>query len=331
MTLASRSRLLNDPNLRRLMRMVLAQRKILAFALLATAVAAATEPLLAKLTGTLTDRALLAGDASSAMWMPLSFVGLVIVRGFGSFASSYLLNRISQGVLVDLRMTMFERMLRWPSSTFENMPSGIVISKFVNEATNALNLAAEVLSTIVLDSLVVVALMGMLIYYNWQLTLVTLVVAPVIGLTLSGFSRRLRNLNLENQAMLGEMTRTIQEAHEGQRVVKVYDGDAYENERFRHINAKLRGFAMRMQVAWSAATPLTQIVGASGIAGVMMIALWQVRDARATPGDFVTFLAAALMLLPALRRRLPARRPPARPAPGYPPARHTGRHRSALR
>ena len=316
MPFASRSRLLNDPNLRRLMRMVLAQRKILAFALLATAVAAATEPLLAKLTGTLTDRALLAGDASSAMWMPLSFVGLVIVRGFGSFASSYLLNRISQGVLVDLRMTMFERMLRWPSSTFENMPSGIVISKFVNEATNALNLAAEVLSTIVRDSLVVVALMGMLIYYNWQLTLVTLVVAPVIGLTLSGFSRRLRSLNLENQAMLGEMTRTIQEAHEGQRVVKVYDGDAYENERFRQINAKLRGFAMRMQVAWSAATPLTQIVGASGIAGVMMIALWQVRDARATPGDFVTFLAAALMLLPALRHLAALNGPLARMAAG---------------
>ena len=316
MTFASRSRLLNDPNLRRLMRMVLAQRKVLGFALLATAVAAATEPLLAKLTGTLTDRALLAGDAGSAMWMPLSFVGLVIVRGFGSFASSYLLNRISQGVLVDLRMTMFERMLRWPSSTFENMPSGIVISKFVNEATNALNLAAEVLSTMVRDTLVVIALLGMLIYYNWQLTLVTLVVAPVIGLTLSGFSRRLRRLNLESQAMLGEMTRTIQEAHEGQRVVKVYDGDAYENERFRHINAKLRGFAMRMQVAWSAATPLTQIVGATGIAGVMMIALWQVRDSRATPGDFVTFLAAALMLLPALRHLAALNGPLARMAAG---------------
>jgi subfamily B ATP-binding cassette protein MsbA len=301
MTFASRSRLLNDPNLRRLMRMVLARRKVLAFALLATAVTAATEPLLAKLTGMLTDRALLAGDARSAMWLPLTFVGLIIVRGRGSFTSSYLLNRISQVVLVDLRMTMFERMLRWPSSTFENMPSGIVISKFVNEATNALNLAAEVLSTMVRDTLVVVALLAMLVYFNWQLTLVTLVVAPVIGLTLGGFSRRLRRLNVENQAMLGEMTRTIQEAHEGQRVVKVYEGDEYENERFRHINAKLRGFAMRMQVAWSAATPLTQIVGAMGVAGVMMIALWQVRDSRATPGDFVTFLAAALMLLPALR------------------------------
>ena len=301
MTEAQHPRLLDDPNLRRLFRMVLAQRKVLAFGLFATAIAAATEPLLAKLTGVLTDRALLERNDDSAMWLPFAFVGLFVIRGIASFASSYLLNRISQNVLVDLRHSMFERMLRWPSSTFENMPSGVVISKFVNEATNALNLAAEVLSTAVRDSLVVAGLLVMLMYYNWQLTLITLVIAPVIALTLRAFSRRLRRLNVENQAMLGEMTRTLQEAHEGQRVVKVYDGHAYESERFRHINARLRGFAMRMQVAWSAATPITQIAGALGVAIVMVIALWQVRETQATPGDFVTFLAAALLLLPALR------------------------------
>jgi subfamily B ATP-binding cassette protein MsbA len=101
--------------------------------------------------------------------------------------------------------------------------------------------------------------------------------------------------------MLGEMTRAIQEAHEGQRVVKVYEGADYENNRFRQINEKLRGFAMRMQVAWSAATPIAQVLGAIGVAIVMTVALWQAQSAKASPGEFVTFLAAALLLLPALR------------------------------
>ena len=130
-------RLLDDPNLRRLFGMVLGHRKVLAFALLATAVAAATDPILAKLTGVLTDRALLERDSRSVMWLPLAFVGLFIVRGLASFASSYLLNRISQSVLMNLRMTMFDRMLRWRAETFEQMSSSVVISKFVNEATNA--------------------------------------------------------------------------------------------------------------------------------------------------------------------------------------------------
>jgi ATP-binding cassette, subfamily B, bacterial MsbA len=292
-------RLLRDPNLHRLFRAVLAHRRILAFALIATVLAATTEPLLARMTGLLADYALV--DARAAVWLPLAFVGLFVLRGLAGFAGSYLLNRISQSVLMDLRMTMFSRMLSWSSGTFENMPSSVVVSKFVNEATNALNLAAEVLSTAVRDSLIVVALLAMLIYYNWQLTLITIVIAPVLAITLRAFGRRLRRLNLENQQMLGEMTRVVQEAHEGHRVVKVYGGEAYENERFRHVNARLRGYAMRMQVASSASTPVTQITGAIGVAIVMMIALWQVRETQASAGDFVTFLAAALLLLPALR------------------------------
>src|SRR5215203_5708831 len=200
-------RLLDDPNLRRLFRMVLGHRKVLALGLCATAVAAATDPILAKLAGTLTDRALLEGGSRTVMWLPLAFVGLFIVRGLATFGSSYLLNRVSQSVLMDLRMTMFERMLRWPSSTFEQVPSSVVISKFVNEATNALNLAAEVLSTAVRDTLIVIFLLTLLLYYNWQLTLVALTIAPVFALTLRAFSRRLRRLNVHNQEMLGEMTR----------------------------------------------------------------------------------------------------------------------------
>jgi subfamily B ATP-binding cassette protein MsbA len=294
-------RLLDDPNLRRLLRMVLSHRRLLVFGLIATSVSAATEPLIARLAGVLTDQALFQKEFKAVIWMPIAFVGLFIVRGLAIFGGSYLLNRVSQAVLVDLRMSMFDRMLHWPTTTFENTPSGIVISKFVNEATNALNLAAEVMSTAVRDSLIVLGLLAMLFYYNWQLTLLTMIVAPPIGIALRAFSRRLRRLNLDNQVMLGEMTRAIQEAHEGQRVVKVYEGADYENSRFRQINEKLRGFAMRMQVAWSAATPIAQVLGAVGVAIVMTVALWQAQSAKASPGEFVTFLAAALLLLPALR------------------------------
>ena len=301
MAKSSSPRLLDDPNLRRLFRMVFEHKRMLAAGLLASAIGASTEPMMAKLTGLLTDKAVFERDREWAVWLPAAFVGLFIVRGLAQFASSYLLNRISQAVLLQIRMKMFERMLQWPQSTFENIASGVVISKFVNEATNALNLAAETINVAVRDTLIVIGLVAMLIYYNWQLTLAILIVAPVIGIVLRTFSHRLRRLNIENQAMLGEMTRAVQEAHEGQRIVKIYEGDRYEIDRFGHINRRLRGFAMRMQIAWSAATPITQIAGSIGVAIVMVIALWQVRETNATPGDFITFLAASLLLLPALR------------------------------
>lgn len=220
--------LLAEPHLRRLLGMVLAHRGLLAAAFGALVIAAATEPLMAKLTGVLLDQGFLERDPRAALWVPAAFVGVFVVRGLATFASSFLLARISQFVLVQLRAQMFDKLLSWPQAAFENTPSGIVINKFVNEASNALNLAAEVMTTAVRDTLTVVALLALLLYHNWQLTLVTLVIAPLIAVILRGFSHRLRRLNVDNQAMLGEMTRAVQEAHDGARVIKVYQGEAYE-------------------------------------------------------------------------------------------------------
>ena len=115
-------RLLDDPNLHRLLRMVLTHRRWLVLGLIATGISAATEPLIARLAGVLTDQALFTREFSAVIWMPLAFVALFVVRGLAIFAGSYLLNRVSQAVLTDLRMTMFDRMLHWPTTTFENTP-----------------------------------------------------------------------------------------------------------------------------------------------------------------------------------------------------------------
>jgi subfamily B ATP-binding cassette protein MsbA len=293
--------LLQDPVFRRLLGRVLQERRILAVAIFAMLISAATEPLMAKMTGMLLDQGFYQRDARFALWVPVAFVGIFIVRGLAGFASTYLLNRISQGVLVELRGQMFEKLLTWPQKSFEDTPSGIVVSKFVNEASNALNAAAEVTTTAVRDSLTVIALLAMLLYYNWKLTLVTLVVVPLISLALRAFSKRLRRLSLEAQAMMGELTRSVQEAHDGSRVIKVYGGQQQEAERFGGINLKLRRFALKMQIPWSAATPVTQVIAAIGLAIVISVALYQARIGQFSPGDFITFLTAALLLLPPLR------------------------------
>jgi len=290
-----------DPVFRRLARLVFEHKPTLAVAVVAMAVAAAADALLARLTGNLVDVGLIQRDPGAGLWLPLAFVGVIALRGAAGFGSAILLNRISQSVLLQLRGRMFDKLLAWPQSAIEATPSGLVTSKFVNEASNALNAAAEVMSTAVRDSLTVVALLGVLLYYNWQLTLLALVVAPVIGVALRVFSRRLRHLAVGSQAMLGELTSAVQEAHEGSRVIKVYGAQRQERERFDRINHTLRRFATKMQVAWSAATPVTQIVSSVGLALLFSLALWQARAGALSPGEFVTFLAAAIMVLNPIR------------------------------
>jgi subfamily B ATP-binding cassette protein MsbA len=290
-----------DPLFRRLAAMVFQHKRLLALGMVAMAMAAATEPLMARLTGLLLDQGFYQKDARAGIWVPIAFVGLFVARGVANFASTFFLGRVSQAVLVELRAQMFERLLHWPQVAFETTPSGVIITKFVNEASNALTLAAESMTTAVRDSLTVVGLLVVLLYYNWQLTLVTLMIAPVIVAILRTSSARLRKLNVDNQVMLGEMTRAVQEAHEGARIIKIYAGQSYERGRFDAINQRLRRFAIKMQVAQAASTPLTQIVAAIGLAVVIGVALWQARTTGLSGGDFITFLTAALLLLPPLR------------------------------
>ena len=290
-----------DPVFRRLFAKVLVHKRVLALAAVAMVLTAAIDPLMARLTGVLLDKGFYERDSGTMMWLPVAFIGLFMLRGLSTFSSSMLLNKVSQSVLVDLRAAMFDRVLHWPQAKIEGTPSGLVVAKFLNEASNALNLAAEVMTTAVRDTLSVIALLSLLMYYNWKLTLVTLLIAPLLALVMRGFSSRLRQLNLDNQEMLAEMTRAVQEAHEGSRVIKVYDGFEYERGRFADINGKLRRFAMKMQVAASAGTPLTQLIAAIGLSIVISMALWQSRAGQLSAGEFVTFLAAAMLLLPPLR------------------------------
>jgi ATP-binding cassette, subfamily B, bacterial MsbA len=301
MTDPSQRSIFTDPNLRRMIAMVRAHPRPLAAALIAMVIAALTDPAIAALTRILLDRGFYDRQATAGLWVPLAFVGVFLVRGLATYASSYKISSVSQAVLVELRRRMFERLLHWPQTTLENTPSGMVISKFINEASNALNLAAEVMTTAVRDSLSVVALLGVLLFYNWPLTLLTMAFAPLVGGILRVFSARLRRLNVENQLMLGELTRAVQEGHEGSRVIKVYDGVGYESERFERINNRLRRFAMKMQVAWSAATPATQLIAAIGLSIVISLALWQARAGKLSGGEFIMFLTSALLLLQPLR------------------------------
>ena len=292
--------------------MVFKHRKFLAFATCAMIVDASCQGVIVKLTSRLLDKGIIEQDPQLGYWMPLAFVGVFFVRGLASYAGSYLVSGISQRVLVSLRQAMFERLLRWPQATLENTPSGVVLSKFINEASNALNLAAEVLTTLVRESLTTAVLLGMLLIDNWRLTMLTVIVGPLIAFVLRSFSRRLRRLNAESQAMLGEMTRVVQEAHEASRVIKVYDGVRYESERFERINLRLRRFAMKMQIAWSAATPATQVIAATGMAIVIAVAMWQAHHGLLTTAQFTEFLTAALLVLQPLRHLASVNSPIAR-------------------
>lgn len=196
---------------------------------------------------------------------------------------------------------MFSRMVRWSDELFMKHRCAEIQAKFINEASTALVQAAKVMTTMIRDSIQIICLIAVLIYHNWMLTLVTFVVAPLLALVLRWVNKRIKSLTRQTQSTFGKLIGSIQETYQGERVVKIYDGYAFETQRFRAINEHLKNLLLRAQRVSAAATPLTQLIAMSGVSVVVVFALTQAQMGLLTIGEFTTFLAALLLLMPPIR------------------------------
>lgn len=272
-------------------------------AAISMALMAATETALPALIKTFFDRGLAVAQNSEfkVWWTPAAILGIFLVRGLAGFAGTYAMSWIANCVLRDLRQAMFNKLLTLPASKFDARSSGQLISRVIAEVNGVTSAATSVVSTLVRDSLILLGLLGWLFWLNWKLTLIVLVLLPFLaGLTFV-FSKRMRRVSREALKATAEMTRSVEESIFGNRVIKVFQGNDFESARFRRVNAEFRGQSMRLAIAQALQTPMSQMIAAVGVAVVLTIALLQSRAGEATVGDFISFVAAMLMMFGPLR------------------------------
>lgn len=266
-----------------------------------TMAAGASSSLIASLLGKLMD----IGFYNQAAWIIIAApVGLILIsflHGGSMFLSAYLLRRVSQNVLMKLREEIFHKFLRWPAATYQANPTGLISSKFVFEANVALTRAAKTTLILVRDSCQVVFLTGVLIWHDWILALVTFVIAPMVYMLLRYISQKMRSVMSSCQTSLAGVLVQVKEVYESHRLVKISNTYDFENRRFGKINDDVRKMMVDMTKVTSVGVPLTQFICMTGVAVVLTFALYQTRAGHLTMGDFVTFLAAQLLLMPPLK------------------------------
>lgn len=286
---------------RRLFSHVIRYKKWLAVAMVAMVVTAGSSSLIAILVGQLTDKGFYEKDPTAIWWAPGALLVISLAYGISSFVSAYFLQIISQDILYKFRTQLFSRVLRWPASTYQKRNSGMVVSVFINQAGTALGTATELMATIFRDSLQIVALLCVLFYHNWQLSLVSFVVAPFLALIIRWVGKKTRRYGGGYQKSLAELTSVVQEGYKGQRMVKIYDAYNYEQQRFMGANELMRKLSVRMKAVSGAGTPMTHFVSMCAVSIVVVVALLQSQHGMLTLGEFITFLSALLLLLTPIR------------------------------
>ncbi len=277
--------------------------KVFAAGLVAMGLSSLAEPVFPAMMKKLLDNGFSAAAGPwDWLWYPLAIMGIFLVRAIFGFIGSYAMSWVSNNVITEMRQVMFARMVRLPTHYYSDNLSGRLMSRIVYDVGGVAGAATNALTSLIKDSLSIIGLMAWLLWLNWQLTLITLSVVPFIAVVVRVFSKRLRQVSRGQQESMGKITQTLQEAIEGHKVVKIFGGQRYEEERFSKSVREQRGFAMRAALAASAQTPLVQFFAASGVAIIMGVALKQAATDQTTVGSFVSFITAMLMILAPLRR-----------------------------
>jgi subfamily B ATP-binding cassette protein MsbA len=199
---------------------------VFALALVGMIATAATEPLFPALIKPLLD----GGFSRTSSYPPIVYaaaiVGIFVLRGILTFSSSYVLHWVSSKVVLDLRGAMFSRLVRLPTRFFDDQSSGNLLSKVAYDVGGVSGAATVVLTVLVRDTISVIGLFAWLFWLNWKLTLIALVIAPPIGITMRLIARRLRYTSRGVQHAMGDLVSVLQEAIECHKVVKVFGGQA---------------------------------------------------------------------------------------------------------
>jgi len=243
------------------------------------------------------------GDHSILKWLPLLMLGLFVLRGLGDFMANYFPGWVGRQVIKSLRTELFAKYMTLPTGYYDRESSGQMLTRL----TYNIELLAESVtnSTTVLfrDSITVVGLIGYLFYLDWQLTCVSLLVAPVIASLVRGVNHRLRRYSGRIMESVSDVTRVAKEALDAHRVVKVFNAQRHLARTMESANERNRHSNMRLVSVRSSSNPIVQLISVFGLAAVLFIAWLRIEDGSMEVKDLATYLAT-LMLIPEALKRL---------------------------
>jgi ATP-binding cassette, subfamily B, bacterial MsbA len=240
----------------------------------------------------------------AVLWeVPIGVVVLFTVRGIGDYVQSYYPSWVGRQVIKGLRRDVFSHYLRLPTAYLDREQSGHLLSKLTNNIELVAAAATGAAISLISDSLTILALLARLFYVNWRLASFCIVAAPAIGWLMKIANRSFRRYSERIQNSMGDITRVAKEAIDAHRLIKIFNAEDHQTERFEQVNEHNRASNMKLIRAKALSNPVVQCIASIALASVLYVAIRQVFSQHLQVDEFFGFLTA-LMLIPAPLRSL---------------------------
>jgi subfamily B ATP-binding cassette protein MsbA len=237
-----------------------------------------------------------AKNAAVLQVLPIAIILVFVFRGLCGFGSAYLSEYVSNQVINDLRKDLNAHIQDLSLGFFNQQATGALLSRVTSDVYVIGTALTGTVASILKDGVSLIVLLVVAFYQDWVLALIGVVVFPASVLPMVRLSKRMRTHARKLQGTLGVLTALLQETVQGNRVVKAFNMQAYEKQRFALESQGLQRTAMRVARIRAFNTPMMEILAAFGIAGVVWYGGYSVVVGGRTQGSFLAFLTALFLL-----------------------------------
>lgn len=235
-------------------------------------------------------------------WIPFAVIGVFLFKGAATYAQTLIMSYIGLRIVADMRNQLYDHIQRQSLAFFTEYPTGILMSRITNDVNAIENATSEAVTSLIRDTFTIIALVGVILYMDWKLALIALVVFPVTVYPISIFGRKMRKYTTSQQVTMGDLTSLLQETISGTRIVKAFSMEKYESKRFAKENERLFRLHMKVVSIQALSHPVMEFLASLGLAAVIFYGGYNVLHGHTTLGTLGTFLAAAMMLYEPVKR-----------------------------
>src|SRR5690349_10828786 len=237
------------------------------------------------------------------LWLvPIGAPVLFLMRGVGDYASNYFPGRVGRRVIKAIRGELFRHYLMLPTRYYDREGGAHLLSRLTYNVEQVAEAVTKSITSLIRDTLTIAVLLIYIVYLNWRLAAFVLVLAPPLSWLIRNVTRSFRRYSGRIQSSMGDITSSVKEALDGQRVIKVFNAQEAEARDFEKVNEHNRKSNMKLIAARSISNPTVQFIASLGLGGILWVSLHQIQAGTMTPGDFMAFITATLMTTAPLKR-----------------------------
>ena len=271
-------------------------------AVIGMAASAIIEASLVYLLEPLMDEALVAKNLEAARWLPVAFVLIFSARGVSGFATEASLGWIGRNVISALRRDVFRKFLTLPTRFFDERSTGPLLSRMTYNVEMVAESVTNVVTVAIRDILTVIAAFAVMLLQSPKLTVFVAIIIPVTALLVRVLGVAFRRYSGRIQDSVGEVTQVTAEVVTGNRIVKIFGGYEYENDRINDVDGRNKKQNLKLIRVRSMGVAVTQLIFGVGVAGVIFMAGRESIAGNLSPGQFISFFGAMMLMLQPTRR-----------------------------